>query len=160
MRRIPTAICCLALIAVLTDCGHDTERFYSARADAEKGGEFTRGWLPDFLPKTSHKIHLAYDLSPSEEWCGFEFDPLEAEQLLNSIEPLNPAAPPIPAIPSPSVQWWPKFLEGDLDGRTLQRAAQSGVALYSVTRRLSQVQNVTLVFAIDRRSGRAYFYGH
>jgi len=55
------------------------------------------------------------------------------------------------------VQWWPKALEGNLNVQVVQRA---GFELYSVTRPVSQAQNATLVFAIDRKYGRGYFYGN
>ena len=160
MKAFLAAICCCALIGVFTGCSHDTQTFYRTRADAEKGGEFDRRWLPDFLPNSSHDIHLAYDDSPSEEWCGFEFDPRERNQLLNNIQPLKGDAPPIREIPNPRLQWWPKFLRGDLDGRMMRHAEQSSFALYSFTRPASQVDNETIILAIDRKNGRAYFYGH
>ena len=162
MRLVAIAACCAALFSIVAGCrhSHDHESLYAARSDAEKSGEFYRGWLPDFLPKSSHAIHLAYDLSPSREWCSFEFVPADAEILLNSVRPVDPHAPPIPQIPSPRVQWWPKFLEGDLDAQLIQQVGQAGFALYSVTRPLNQVENETLLFAIDRKNGRGYFYGH
>jgi hypothetical protein len=160
VRLLAVVICCVALVTILVGCSHDHESFYAARSDAEKGGEFERGWLPDFLPKSSHAIHLAYDLSPSREWCGFQFDPADAETLMNSVKSVDPHAPPIPQLPSPRVQWWPKFFEGDLNVQTIQRAEQAGFALYSVTRPATQATNETVLFAIDRKNGRGYFYGH
>ena len=68
VKPVLIAICCLVLIAVLVGCRHDQQSFYPSRSDAEKKGKLDRGWLPDFLPKSSHAIHLAYDLSPSREW--------------------------------------------------------------------------------------------
>ncbi len=160
MRKFFATACCFVLVGIFTACGHDTDKFYRTRADAEKGGEFDRGWLPDFLPNSSHNIHLADDNSPSEEWCGFEFDPREADQLLNNIQALKGHAPPMREIPSPGLRWWPKFLRGELDGRIAQQAEQSGFALYSFIRPASQVDNEIIIFAIDRSNGRAYFYGH
>jgi hypothetical protein len=157
MKRVPIAICCLVLIAVLVGCTHDHQSFYATRSDAEKNGEFNRGWLPDFLPKSSRSIHLTYDLSPSREWCGFEFNREDAEPLLSSVKPADSAALPIVPIPSPRVRWWPKALEGNLNVKAIQ---QAGFELYSATRPVSQVQSETLVFAIDRKNGRCYFYGH
>jgi hypothetical protein len=153
----PIAICCLVLIAILVGCTHDQQSFYATRSDAEKKGEFERGWLPDFLPKSSHAIQLAYDLSPSRVWCGFEFNREDTQTLLSNVKPADPLAPPIGQIPDPRVQWWPKALEGNLNAQAVQRA---GFELYSVTRPISQAQNETLVFAIDEKGGRGYFYGN
>jgi len=159
VKPLSTPICCIVLLAALVGCrsSHDTEAFYAARADAAKSGEFDRGWLPDFLPKSSHAIHLAYDLSPSRVWCAFEFDAVETDTLLNSVKPANSGSPPITRIPNPHVKWWPKPLEGDFDVQKIQGA---GLVLYSVSRPVSQVENETLLFAIDRTKGRGYFYGH
>jgi hypothetical protein len=89
MKRVPIAICCLVLIAVLVGCTHDHQFSYATRSDAEKKGEFDRRWLPDFLPKSSRSIHLTYDLSPSRECCGFEFNREDAEPLLSSVKPAD-----------------------------------------------------------------------
>jgi hypothetical protein len=149
VRLPPLATCCVVLIAALTGCrsSHDTEAFYTVRADAEQSAEFDRGWLPEFLPTSSHAIHLAYDLSPSEVWCAFEFDPADSGKLLNSLKLVDPLALPIMRIPSPEVTWWPKSLEGDLD---VQRIRGGGLALYSTTRPVSDVINETLVFGVDQ----------
>jgi hypothetical protein len=37
---------------------------------------------------------------------------------------------------------------------------KAGFELYSATKPVSQVESETLVFAIDRKEGRGYFYGH
>lgn len=153
MKPIPIAVCCLVLVFVLVGCSHDHESFYPTRSDAERNGEFERRWLPDFLPKSSHAIHLAYDLSPSREWCEFRFNGVDAETLLKSLT----TTLPILEIPSPRVQWWPKALEGSLDTLAIQRA---GFELYSVTRPISQAENETMIFAIDRKEGHGYFYGY
>jgi len=153
--RVPFAICCVLLVILVVGCTHDQDSFYSVRIDAEKKGEFDRGWLPTFLPNSSHAIHLAYDLSPSREWCAFEFDPNEAEILLSGLKPVHSSVP-IAGIPTPHLQWWPKVLLGNLNGAAIQ---QAGFELYTVTRPISQVQNETMVFAMDRKNGRAYFYG-
>jgi hypothetical protein len=158
VRPPSLAICCLILIGALTGCrSHDTEAFYLLRGDAEKSGEFNRGWLPDFLPISSHAIHVAYDLSPSEVWCAFEFGPADASKLLSSLRPVDPAAIPMTRIPDPDVTWWPKSLEGALDAQKIQKAS---VALYTATLPRSQTMNEKLLFGVDQTNGRAYFYGH
>jgi len=135
MKRVPTAICCLLLMVVLVGCRPDQESFYPTRSDAEKKGEFDRGWLPNFLPNSLHAIHLAYDLSPSREWCGFEFNQEDVDILLSGLKAANPSSLPIAQIPSPHLQWWPKALEGNLNVQAIKRA---GFELYSVTRPISR----------------------
>lgn len=48
-------------------CGHDQSTFYPSLADADKAGEITHGWIPEFLPKSTHAIRQVYDISPSTE---------------------------------------------------------------------------------------------
>jgi hypothetical protein len=159
MRPLAILFCCFVLVAILCGCrsSHDTEVFYAARTDAEKNGEFDRGWLPEVLPKSTHSIYLAYDVSPSTVWCVFEFDPADANAIVNNAQPLGQPVPSLTRVPRPRVKWWPKLLEGNLD---LQKIHGAGLVLYSVSRPVSQVENETLLFAIDRTSGRGYFYGH
>src|SRR5207253_11025087 len=89
-RRVATAsLVCLLSIALLQACRKGQERFYPVLADATKSGEVTRGWLPDFLPKSSSKIHLLYDPSSPRTWCAFEFSPTDTQRLrgnLTSVE--------------------------------------------------------------------------
>lgn len=160
MKRTRVAACCLILVSFLADCGHDQDHFYATRLDAEKSGEFQRGWLPDFLPRSSQDIHLTYDNSPSEEWCGFQFDPADAEKLVSGLKFFDPHSPPIQRITNPRVRWWPKFLQGDLNSEMAEKAAQAGFSLFSRTRPMFEAENEVLVLAIDRKNGRGYFYGH
>jgi hypothetical protein len=155
---VKTLILALVFIGFLIGCRakHDHHSFYGTRSDAEKNGEFDRGWLPDFLPQSSHAIHLAYDLSPSEEWCGFEFDPADAKELLKNVKPVAASPTLRERVRNPNLQWWPGFFEGNLD---LQKMRSAGFALYSTKRSVSQVEDETLLFAIDTTSGRGYFYG-
>jgi hypothetical protein len=158
VRRLLVSIYSLALLVTLVCCrlSHDQEHWCSARADAEKAGEFDRGWLPEFLPSSSHAIHVAEDNSPSRVWCAFQFDPTEVDKLLDRLKPVDPSMLPISRVPNPHVQWWPQSLEGKIEVQKIQGA---GLALYSVTRAVTQDRNETTLFALDRANGRGYFYG-
>jgi hypothetical protein len=107
------------------------------------------------MPESSHAIHIAYDLSPSTVWCAFEFNPTDSEKLVNNLKRVDPMAAPISRVPSPHREWWPKSLEGRLDMQKIQRA---GFVLYSRSIPISQVENETLLFAIDQ-TGHGYFFG-
>jgi hypothetical protein len=79
--------CCCAVILVIASCNrHDNESFYPVVSDAEKDGAITRGWIPEFLPKTSRNIHETHDLSPSTEWATFEFEPRDSETLRSALQ--------------------------------------------------------------------------
>lgn len=148
---------CIVLIVLCAGCrnSHDTDAFYTSRTEAEKSGEFDRGWLPDFMPESSHAIHIAYDLSPSKVWCAFEFSPADSEKLINNLQRIDRLTVWTSRVPSPQVKWWPQLLAGKLD---MQKIERSGLMLYSTSRPLSQVENEKLLFAIDQ-NGRGFFYG-
>jgi hypothetical protein len=62
------------------------ESFYPSLADAAKDGAITRGWIPDeYLPQSSFSIREVHDLSPSAEWCAFEFNPTDSKNLLTNL---------------------------------------------------------------------------
>jgi len=158
MKWIVIATCCGLLVfgAAWFLTRHDTEAVYATRAEAEKHGEFARGWLPDFLPPSSRNIQMAYDLSPSESWCAFEFDRQESEQLRTALE--SKAANrgvPLPTVRDPDVEWWPEVLKGNLDETQLR---ESGLATFSYTEQLAPAVTSTTVFFVDWKSERAYFY--
>jgi hypothetical protein len=158
VRLLTVALCCFVLLSAFVGCRnhHDTEAFYATRVEAEKSGEFSRGWLPDFLPSSSRSIDLGYDLSPSQVWCAFDFDVADKDAFLSSVKSIDRLAPPITQVPSPHVKWWPKSLEGNLDA---QKIRENGFALYSATRPATQVENETWIFAINWAKGRGYFFG-
>ncbi len=157
MRWIAIAVCCVLLVlgAAWFLHRHDTEAVYATRADAEKHGEFTRGWLPEFLPASSRNIRMAYDLSPSESWCAFEFDLEDSEHLRTALEKKTSNPARVSDVRDPDMEWWPEILKGSLDETRLRA---SGLATYSYTEQLSPVLRSTTVFFVDWKSGRAYFY--
>lgn len=137
-------------------CGHDHSTFYSSLTDADKAGEITRGWLPDFLPKSSHAIRQVYDLSPSTEWCEFEFAPADAQSLRKNVkEEVETLPAPVADVPNPHVSWWPRLLEGNLD---VGRIHSAGFRLYALVRPATSVSTETWLFAIDWQNGRAFLY--
>jgi hypothetical protein len=137
---------------ILAACGHDHEPFYSSLADADKNGEITRGWVPEFLPKSSRDIRLAYDLSPSREWCGFQFDPADSATLKGTLRPADHL---VRTIPNPHVSWWPQVLTGTLN---VDEISRSGLQLYLFTRPANAVDTEMYLFAIDWQRGRGFFF--
>jgi hypothetical protein len=150
------AALCVSLSSVLVACGGDrSEYVYETLADADKAGEITRGWIPeDLIPGSSRTIRLVEELSPSREWCAFEFLPTASERLqsLKRADALPPAAN---EIGSPHVSWWPSVLEGKLD---LVKIHKAGFQLYIVERPATSVTTEVLLFAIDWSNGRGFFY--
>lgn len=119
-------------------------------------GETTRGWIPEFLPKSSRSIRLVEELSPSKEWCAFDFVPAGSQSFREALTKAQPPAP-VRHVPSPGVSWWPAILTGDLDVNSIHNA---GLDLYVVVRPATSVSNGFILFAINWHDGRAFFYSH
>jgi len=151
------AALCLCLTAVLLDCGGGRrEYFYQTLADADKAGEITRGWIPDdLIPSSSRAIHLVEELSPSKEWCAFEFPPTDWQAPGNDFKRVDALPPSLGHVPNPGVPWWPAVLRGNLDVDKIRR---EGLKLFVVERPATSVTTDVLLFAIDGVKGRGFFY--
>jgi hypothetical protein len=144
------------LTSVLLGCGGDRrESFYPSLADTDKAGAITHGWIPDdSLPGSSRAMHEIHEISPSTEWCAFEFLPTDAQFLRKNLKSVDALPPSVRRVPSPGVSWWPALLKGNLDAGKIHR---EGFDLYLVERRGSVTTDV-LLFAIDWPNGRGFFY--
>jgi hypothetical protein len=131
------------------------ESFYPSLADAGKDGAITRGWIPDeFLPRSSRSIHEVHDISPSREWCAFEFVPADSQNLLANLKHLDVPPPSVRHVPRPGVSWWPSTLVGNLDLEKIH----NGLDLYFVEKPATSVTTKVWLFAIDWSKGRGFFY--
>src|SRR3954471_17073737 len=82
------------------------ESFYPSLAEAAKDGAIARGWIPDeFLPRNSGSIHELHDLSPSREWCAFEFVPADSQNLLANLKHVDVLPPSVRHVPNPGMSW-------------------------------------------------------
>jgi hypothetical protein len=150
------AICCCLASSLVAGCGDRQESFYPNLSDADKAGAIMRGWVPDdILPASSRTIHVVGELSPSKEWCGFEFLPADSQRLLKNLKSVDALPPAVKHIPSPDVSWWPSVLKGNLD---VEKIREAGFQLYVVERPATSVTTEILLFAIDWPQGRAFFY--
>ena len=152
MRRFPfgcTAINSLLLLASfiilvlpLSDCNDREESFYPSLADAQKDGAIDRGWVPDdLLPGTVRNIHEVHDLSPSREWCAFEFSPQDSQKLRSVLKNVDSLPPSLKRVPRPGVKWWPTVLTGKLDVEGVHKA---GLELAVLERPETSVSNESL----------------
>ncbi|MCU1244069.1 MAG: hypothetical protein JWO71_4795 [Candidatus Acidoferrum typicum] len=136
--------------------GDRYESFYPSLAEADKDGAINRGWVPDdLLPRSSRAIHEVHDLSPSTEWCVFEFDPADSQRLRENLKTVDVIPVPVRRVPNPDVSWWPSMLKGDLDTETIHKEK---FELYTVERPETSVTTEILLFAIDWSNGRGFFY--
>jgi hypothetical protein len=151
-----SAICLCLAGSLLAGCGDRQESFYPNLSDADKAGAITRGWIPDnILPASSRTIHVVGELSPSREWCSFEFLPTDSQTLSRNLKSVDGPPPPVRHIPSPHMSWWPSVLEGNLDVAEIRKA---GFQLYIVEEPKTSVTTEIFLFAIDWPRGRGFFY--
>jgi hypothetical protein len=132
------------------------ESFYPSLAEADKDGAITRGWIPDdILPTSSRNIHEVHNLSPSKEWCAFEFDTDASEKLRKTLKRVGVPPESVRHVRDPKVPWWPTALRRNLDA---QEICKQGFDVYVIERPANAVMTEVLLFAVDWSKGRGFFY--
>jgi hypothetical protein len=145
-RRLFGSVICSCLAFVLVACHSDRrESFYASLADVKKAEAGAQSWIPDdLLPASARSIHETHEISPSTEWCAFEFIPSDSQgfrEHLNSVDAL-----PLSHVPSPRASWWPSVLDGNLD---VEKIHNAGFQLFVVERPVNSVETGIYLFAID-----------
>jgi hypothetical protein len=146
---------CIAANALLQACGDRQESSYATLADAAKAGDINRGWIPDYLPTSSHAIHIVYDPSSPRTWCAFEFSPADSQSLKKNLTSVDVLPQRLKHVDGPSASFWPDFLKGDLD---VARFQGTGFGAYVAEEPDVQSNTDLVLFAIDWTKGRAFFY--
>jgi hypothetical protein len=137
----------VVLAHLATSYSDHYESFYPSLAEAGKDGAITRGWVPDdLLPNSSRAIREVHDLSPSREWCAFEFDPADSQRLRKNLKSVEVIPAPVRRVPDPHVSWWPSTLKGNLDAGAIHKEK---LDLYAVERPETSVTTEIFLFAID-----------
>lgn len=150
-------LACLCVAFVMFACRSDRrESFYQSLADANKVGAINHGWIPDdLLPASSRAIHEVHEVSPSTEWCAFQFLSNDSQNLRKSLNSVDVLPPSVRHVTNPRVSWWPVALEGELDPAKIHKA---GLELYVLERPGTSVTAEVLLFAIDWSKGSGFFY--
>jgi len=133
----------------------EPQSFYPTLGNAINSGEVTRGWLPDFMPATTHDIHIAYDPSSPMTWCAFQFSPDDSQRLRSHLDSPKALSPRVRNIEGSGWQWWPDFLKGHLDLATIQNR---GFTAYVVTEQDRGPYTLEVLFVINWQTGYGYFY--
>ena len=146
----------LVVVWVVLPNHRDQESFYPSMAEAGKDGAIMRGWIPDeLLPSSSHDIHEAHDLSPSTEWCAFDFAPADSKNLRKYLKAADVLGSAIRRVPNLHLSWWPDMLKGNVDK---DRIHAEGFDLYVVERPANSVMTDVSLFAINWSKGRGFFF--
>jgi hypothetical protein len=147
----------LLILSCLSGCRRDqTEWFYASLADVKNAKPSAQSWIPDdILPSTSHNIHAAGELSPSREWCAFEFSPSDSETSLKTISKADTLPEEVGNVPNPRKDWWPSILIGDLNVEQIRKA---GLQLFVSEKPANAVNTMIYLFALNSQKGRGYFF--
>ena len=98
----------------MVSCGRGVEDMdvtYADRNAAEEDGAFTRGWLPNFIPKSVRDIHESHNLDTNRGWLSFEFDAGDDGTMLARLSPMKTDGVRLPAFPvTKQGSWWPETL--------------------------------------------------
>jgi hypothetical protein len=149
-------VLCVCLASILLACSSDRhESFYPSLAEADRDGAITRGWMPDFMPVSSRDIHEVHEISPSKEWCAFEFLPTDSQGLRKNLQSVDALEPSVRRVSNPGVSWWPDVLMGNLD---VERIHGAGFELYLVAAHDTPSTTELLLFAINWANGHGFFY--
>jgi hypothetical protein len=146
---------CVAVSTLLPGCRERREYFCATLGDAVKAGEIDRGWIPDYLPASSHSIHLSYSAASPRTWCAFEFSPGDARDFRARLTSVGVLTPRLRHVDGPGAAWWPDFLTGDLD---LAKIQANGFGGYVVEERGVQNGTDLVLFVIDWGKGKAFFH--
>lgn len=157
-KKFPFAsVICSGLVCVLVACHSDRpESFYASLADVRKAEASAQSWIPDdILPASSRNIHVVGSLSPSKEWCAFEFLPTDSQSLLKNLKSVDALPTAVKHIRNPHVSWWPSALEGNLDAEKIHKL---GFRLFVVEKPANSVDMGIYLFALDLSKGHGFFY--
>ena len=142
----------LALVATLLLAGcagiKSQTNSYATLAEARQAGAIANGWIPEGLPTASHDIREGHVPGTSHHWGLFEY-PVADEGILRGLLSPNeiPAEGLRPDVPA-RIEWWPRMLREPIDGGQL---ASTGTRLY-------KSRSGELMFAVNWKQGRAYYW--
>src|SRR5262249_38403386 len=105
----------LCVMLLSTSCRESRESYYASLSDAAGAGEIARGWIPDFLPESSHATHEIHDPASPRTWCGFAFSSGDSKLFLKKVREVSVLPVSVSNIDDPGARWWPGFLKGELN---------------------------------------------
>ena len=146
---------CVAAVIFVQSCGSRRESFYPSLADAKKAGEINRGWIPDYIPESSHAIHIVYDPESPRTWCAFEFSPSDSQTFQKNLTHVDTLPIRVKHVDGSGESWWPDFLTGDLDLAGIRRR---GFDVYVAVEPDVQSDTDLVLFVLDCVNGKGFFY--
>ena len=142
-----TASLLLVLVAACSGRNVQTAT-YASLQEARAAGAIDKGLVPAVVPENAYEMRAAYALNGDARWGLFNFPPQEGDALRSILEaeeiPLEGTVLDVPG----RIEWWPVLLRGHVDG---ERAKTTGLRAY-------RARSAPLVFAVNWKQGRAYYW--
>jgi hypothetical protein len=157
IRIVALPTCWLLVLSVTVGCHSDrVEWSYESLADLKKAEPSAQSWVPeDLLPESSHNILVAGELSPSKEWCAFEFTPSDSERVQKALKKVEYLPQSVRSVQNPHKVWWPNVLVGPLDAKEIRG---TGLQIFIAEKPANAVNTTIFLFALDLAKGQGYFY--
>jgi hypothetical protein len=143
------AVCLLVGAALACSAAKTRTNAFATLAEAREAGAVAGGWVPEGIPPHAHDLREAHVPGTRNRWGLFEFPPSEEGILRELLQPEEISLAGQRCEISPRIEWWPVALRGDLDAA---RLASTGLQAY-------RSRSGDLIFAVNWRQGRAYYWG-
>ena len=145
----------LCVTLVCQSCRESMDSYYASLSDAVEAGAITRGWVPGFLPESSHAIHEVHNPASPRTWCAFAFSPGDSKRFLQKVREVATLPASVSKIEDPGKAWWPVVLKGDID---LSSIRTQGLTLYVAEEPDADSTQRVLLFAMSWGKGEGFFY--
>lgn len=79
-----------------------------------------RGWLPEWVPRSSFDLRLRNDTDTGDLWIEFSFVASDLREASQTMRPLDSGDPKLLRVPrAGEISWWPEDLQGVFEWREL-----------------------------------------
>jgi hypothetical protein len=99
-------------------CSETFDNFFPSYSAASDAGAFSRGWVPDWIPKSATEIYETHNLDTNLFMVKFLFPKQIDFTLPTSCKSIAPTLPPSPPFKR---KWWPSDVPA-LEFTTLRHA--------------------------------------
>ena len=149
MEKTPLAI--LGALMLLAGCSSSVNTAtYASFTEARAAGAVEKGLVPQTLPEGAYELRAAYAVNGPERWGLFNFRETDAEALRRVLQPEEMSFTGTEMDIPGRIEWWPVILRGTLDAERIQATGL----------RAHRARSGPLVFAVNWKQGRAYYWSH
>jgi len=111
----PSVNILIVLLFAISACSEVVDSEYSTLVVAKQEKAIATGLVPDWLPKSTRQIKVAYDISTNEKILTFHYKTNEGWNPLKECETVDPYYPPKPKLKR---AWWPEDIPATKDSNS------------------------------------------